>query len=108
VREVLPRALAENAWSLGEVAARLGTTPQRLRRHLRDDGLTYRTVVAEIRRALAEYQLRERRLSLGEIAYALGYSEPAAFHRAFRRWTAMTPAAFRASHFPDALTCLDD
>jgi AraC-like DNA-binding protein len=100
VREVLPRALAENAWSFDEIATRLGTTPPRLRKRLRDEGLAYQAILEGVRRSLAEYHLRERRLSLGEIAYALGYSEPAAFHRAFRRWTAMTPAAFRASHFP--------
>ena len=36
--------------------------------------------------------------AIGEIAYLLGYSEPAAFHRAFKRWYAVTPERFRASH----------
>jgi AraC-like DNA-binding protein len=40
---------------------------------------------------------RESTLAIGEIAYLLGYSEPAAFHRAFKRWYATTPEHFRAS-----------
>lgn len=30
-----------------------------------------------------------------EVAFLLGYSEPSAFHRAFRRWTGVTPQEFR-------------
>jgi len=34
-------------------------------------------------------------VSVGEVAAQLGYSEPSAFHRAFRKWTSKSPAAFR-------------
>jgi AraC-like DNA-binding protein len=46
-------------------------------------------------RELAEKHLSESVLSIAEIAYLLGYSEPAALHRAFKRWTGTTPSAFR-------------
>jgi AraC-like DNA-binding protein len=39
--------------------------------------------------------LQDRSLSVGDIAFFLQYSEPAAFHRSFRRWTGLTPHAFR-------------
>ena len=39
--------------------------------------------------------LQDRSLSIGDIAFFLQYSEPAAFHRSFRRWTGLTPHAFR-------------
>ena len=101
VRDALPRALAEHAYAPNELAAQLGMTRAMLGKQLRQEGSSYNELLVSVRRALAEYHLRQRKLSLGEIAYELGYSEPAAFHRAFRRWTQMTPAAFRASHFPD-------
>ena len=39
--------------------------------------------------------LRDPAVGIGEIAFVLGYSEPTAFHRSFKRWTGQTPLAFR-------------
>jgi AraC-like DNA-binding protein len=44
---------------------------------------------------IARTLLQDRSLSIGDIAFFLQYSEPAAFHRSFRRWTGLTPQAFR-------------
>lgn len=49
----------------------------------------------ELLRERAEALLRERRVSIGEVSYLLGYAEPSNFHRAFRRWTGFTPAEWR-------------
>jgi AraC-like DNA-binding protein len=48
-----------------------------------------------VRRKTAEKCVADFSLSIGEIAYLVGYSEPAAFHRAFKRWTGVTPQVFR-------------
>ena len=45
--------------------------------------------------ALVGLALQDRSLSIADIAFFLQYSEPAAFHRSFRRWTGQTPRAFR-------------
>jgi AraC-like DNA-binding protein len=50
-----------------------------------------------MRRRLSGRYLADRDLSLGEIAYLLGYSESSAFNRAYRRWTGRTPSADRRS-----------
>jgi AraC-like DNA-binding protein len=46
--------------------------------------------------------LREPHLPIGEIAFRLGFSEPSAFHRAFKRWTGWQPLAYRRVHAPSA------
>ena len=51
----------------------------------------------ELRRDAAVHQLCGTRLSIAEIASALGFQETSAFHRAFKRWTGATPASFRQS-----------
>ena len=44
--------------------------------------------------------LSDSTLAIGEVAYLIGYSEPAPFHRAFKRWYGMTPDAFRRVRRP--------
>ena len=56
---------------------------------------SYAGIKDEIRRDLAIEMLLQGENSVGEIAAQLGYSEPSAFHRAFRKWTSKSPAAFR-------------
>lgn len=86
--------------SLTAMAGAIGVGPRTLQRRLRLRGRTWRALVDEIRVALARRLLEERRLSLAEIAFRLGYSQPSAFHRAFRRQFGMTPQAYRRSVGP--------
>jgi AraC-like DNA-binding protein len=58
-------------------------------------GQSFNALLDATRKRAAEQYLSDARLSIAEVAYLLGYSEPAAFHRAFRRWTRMTPQTFR-------------
>jgi AraC-like DNA-binding protein len=66
-----------------------------LQRRLTAEDVTFEDLVDRVRRDLAERHLSESALSIAEIGYLLGYSEPAAFHRAFKRWTGNTPQVFR-------------
>ena len=50
----------------------------------------------EVRRSLALELLCQTRASIGEIAAQCGFQEPSAFHRAFKKWTGVTPGAYRA------------
>ena len=57
--------------------------------------MSYQTLLDDARKTAARRYLAESTLAIGEIAYLLGYSEPAPFHRAFRRWYGATPDAIR-------------
>ncbi len=82
---------------LSEVARSLGTSSRSLQRrlHLRDTKL--RDLIAAAQRELALRLIENPMLSLGEIAYELGFADHASFHRAFVRWTGETPGDHRAS-----------
>lgn len=84
--------------SADDIAGSLGLGPRTLQRRLRDRGLSLSTLVEAERRARALRAVASSELSIKEIAYLAGYSEPSAFHRAFKRWTGMTPIAYRAEN----------
>ena len=94
VRELLYMELGR---SLEDVAARLHMSSRTLIRKLRQEGLSFQGIKDDLRRDLAILQLARGEVALGEIAYALGFSSVAVFHRAFRHWTGMTPGAYRAA-----------
>jgi AraC-like DNA-binding protein len=105
VRDEVRRVLAAQATTgdmrIDTVARRLATTPRTLQRRLARTGISFEALCDDARRQAAEAYLTDTTLSIAEVAYLLGYSEPAAFHRAFRRWHAgMTPLAFRARRSP--------
>ncbi|MDH4612261.1 AraC family transcriptional regulator [Pseudomonas sp. BN102] len=81
---------------LDAVAQHLHTSPQTLRRHLREEGSSFQELKDHLRRDLAIYHLGRDELSIQDIAEQLGFSEPSAFHRAFKKWTGLTPGAYRA------------
>jgi AraC-like DNA-binding protein len=74
-------------------------TPATLRRRLRSEGQSFASIKEEIRSTLAQSLLRESDLSVADIACEVGFTEPSAFHRAFRKWTGASPAAFRRDSF---------
>jgi AraC-like DNA-binding protein len=94
VREAIEEELAEGA-SLERVASRLRLSESALRGKLRQHGTSYSTLLDDLRRQRASRALRQSRDSVSEIAYALGFKNPPAFTRAFRRWFGVTPLAYR-------------
>ena len=90
-------ALPNASAGLSAAARALGMSTRTLQRRLRERGIVYAALIDELRRRLSGRYLADRDLSLGEIAYLLGYSESSAFNRAYRRWTGRTPSADRRS-----------
>ena len=83
--------------SIELVAEQLHMTPRTLQRRLKESNTNYKQLVDAMRKAMADRYLRESKFGISEIAYLLGYSEPSAFHRAFKRWFGESPASFRQS-----------
>ncbi len=78
------------------IAGQLGLSRQSLFRRLRTEGVTFEGVLDGLRHQLALRYLNGEGLPVKEIAFRLGFSEPASFSRAFKRWTGTSPAAARS------------
>ena len=81
--------------SLDTIAMKLGVTPWTLQRQLAAEGTGFRELVDETRKHLARDYIRETNISLAEIAWLLGFANPAAFHKAYRRWFSLSPGEHR-------------
>lgn len=77
------------------LAAQLGMSLSTLRRRLDAEGTSYRLLKDGLRRDAALRQLSQTRKSVADIALSLGFTEPSAFHRAFRQWTGVSPGEYR-------------
>jgi AraC-like DNA-binding protein len=84
--------------SLDHVAAVSTLSTRTLQRRLDEEGLSFSEVLDRTRAAEARRLLARRNLKVIEIAYELGYAEPASFTRAFTRWTGVSPSEFRDRH----------
>jgi AraC-like DNA-binding protein len=80
-----------------EVAQRLGLSERTLQRRLAREGTSVRSIVGQQRYGRARALLCDPRLSIGDVSAQLGYRNPPAFTRAFRRWAGLTPAEFRGA-----------
>jgi AraC-like DNA-binding protein len=97
VRNVLPGTLRQGEASIKVVAKRLNTSSRTLQRKLQEEGVSYTDMIDQVRQELARRYIHENQMSLGEIAFVLGFSQPSAFYRAFKRWMGLTPTEFRES-----------
>jgi len=95
LRRVLARRVARGDTRASAAARDLGTSVRTLQRRLAAAGISYQEVLDQARCQAAERHLADAALSIAEVAWLIGYSEPSAFHRAFKRWRSVTPQAFR-------------
>ena len=96
VRSKLTEQLPSGRATQGSIASAVHMSTRSLQRRLREEGTSYRELLEETRRELATQYMRQSNLSVNEITYLLGFSEPANFTRAFRRWTGRSPTQYRA------------
>jgi AraC-like DNA-binding protein len=95
VRKMLERRTTPDTATVDDVAKPLNVSAQHLRRLLRDEGTTFREIKEDILRDEAVTALASGRETIDELSDRLGFSEPSAFRRAFRRWTGSPPGSYR-------------
>lgn len=95
VEQILSGIIGARAVTISDVAARLDTSVDTLRRQLRGEGMAFRTILRKKRAAMACRLLQDSDLSVLEIASRLGYGETASFTRAFMAETGEPPLAWR-------------
>ncbi|HMI93364.1 MAG TPA: helix-turn-helix domain-containing protein, partial [Polyangiales bacterium] len=97
VRALIRRQRPGQSPEMARAARELGLSVRSLRRRLFDEGTTFRALAQSVLQEAACALLRDRDASLQNIAHAVGFNDPTAFHRAFKRWVGLTPAEYRES-----------
>jgi AraC-like DNA-binding protein len=95
VRQTLWDMLPGGRSDLWRTASAMGMSARTLQRRLGEQGTSFSRVLDDLRRELSDELLTGQRLAVSEVAFLLGYSEPRAFQRAFRRWRGVSPKKFR-------------
>jgi len=95
VEGLITRSMPGTIIHADEAAANLGMSARTFARRLKDEGVSYRDIVDDLRCDLAQTFITNG-MPLSEIAYSLGYADQPAFSTAFKRWTGQAPSAFRS------------
>src|SRR5947209_4819060 len=95
VENILIPILHTGEASMDMIAVKLGLSRQTLFRKLKAEGITFEKVLDELRHKLALHYWNGKKVPVNQTAYLVGFSEPAAFSRAFKRWTGSSPRMAR-------------
>ena len=98
VREYLVDQGGKPQIDMPDVARALGMSTRSLRRRLHHEGVSFHDLAHEASARVAKQLLRNKRWSIQEAAYEMGFAHSTTFHRAFKRWTGTTPKEFRLQH----------
>lgn len=96
IRQVISGHLGDAQLNLQSVATRLKLSERSVQRRLQESGVSFRSLLNELRRDKALSYFREGKTA-NEVAYLLGFSNPSVFHRAFKKWTGHAPTHY----YPD-------
>ena len=95
IEAYLEPLLAAGDIGIDSVARALGLSRQTLYRRLKTEGATFEQLLDGLRRRLGLRFIEDEGMAVKEAAWRLGFSDPAAFSRAFKRWTGRSPGATR-------------
>jgi len=94
--DAIPLIRARYLQAFAAAAEAAGMSVRSLQRRLASEGLTFSQLVDEVRLEMAVPQLRDPDIRITDVAFGLGYSDPAHFTRAFSRWAGVAPSEYRA------------
>jgi len=97
VGSLIARMLGDKIPQIDMIAKKLAISTRSLQIKLQEEGTTYSEILVQIRKDTAIYYLKNKDISITEISYLLGFSEPSVFHRTFKKWTNLPPRQFRMS-----------
>jgi AraC-like DNA-binding protein len=95
LRQVIGTLLAEGYPQIQATAETVGLSVRTLQRRMAGRGLTYSRLVEDARFEAATHALTGSAAPVSDVAFDLGYTDPANFGRAFRRWAGLSPQAYR-------------
>ncbi|MFE8073234.1 AraC family transcriptional regulator [Marinobacteraceae bacterium S3BR75-40.1] len=95
IRAIIGKDFSSQMPDFETIALKLNMSPQTLRRRLRDENTSFQEIKDNLRRDAAIYYLSRGEEAINDIAYKVGFTEPSTFHRAFKKWTGVTPGAYR-------------
>jgi len=95
VRRLLIDRMGQEQQSVTTIGREMGLSARTLSRRLAEESTSFREIQDGVRHQLAVALLGDPNVSIAEVAFFLGYAEPAPFHRSFKRWTGTTPQMHR-------------
>ena len=99
VRALIGHDFSQGFPSFEKITNLLNMSAPTLRRRLRKEGATFQQLKDESRCAASKAYLSNPELSINSVAGLMGFTDPSAFHRSFKKWTAMTPGEYRQQEF---------
>ncbi len=95
IRDILGDDFRQEMPSFEELTTLLNMSARTLRRRLEKEGTSYQRIKDNARRDMAISMLSRDRLTVSEVAEQVGFSDPSAFHRSFKKWTGQSPGSYR-------------
>lgn len=95
IRNLLGDDFCEEMPSFERLTALLNMSPRTLRRRLEKEGTSYQRIKDNARRDVAISLLCREGRTVSDVAEQVGFSDPSAFHRSFKKWTGLSPGEYR-------------